>query len=34
MKMTREQAKAKISEGLKRLNDALAEGKSDDLALH
>ena len=31
MKMTREQAKAKISDGLKRLNDALAEGRSDDL---
>ena len=31
MKMTREEAKAKISEGLKRLNDALAEGRSEEL---
>jgi antirestriction protein ArdC len=31
MKMTREEAKAKIGDGLKRLNEALAEGRSGDL---
>ena len=31
MKMSREDAKAKISDGLKRLNDALAEGRSEEL---
>ena len=31
MKMTREDAKAKISDGLKRLHDALAEGRSEEL---
>ena len=31
MKMTREQAKEQIKHGLSRLNDALAEGRSEEL---